>query len=141
MAFAREAVVYHAHPVSVWEYWRRKFQYAFWRTRVYARYPGRLARDSRTPQSQRLQGVLAALMLFLVLLLPFVSVAPFILTFAFFLFLATNAPFGVRYFSRDWRAALIAPLLILGAAYAGDAGVAWGLVRNALNRKERQEKI
>ncbi len=126
MAFAREAVVYHAHPESVWEYWRRKYVYAYWRTRVYARHPRKIATDSRTPQSQRAQGVLAAALLACVFFVPFFPFAFFLCAFAFLL---TTVPFVARYFSRDWRAALLAPFLLLGAAYAGDAGVVWGALR------------
>ncbi len=140
MAFAGDAVVYHAHPESVWEYWRRKYVYAYWRTRVYARHPRKIARDSRTPQSQRAQGVLAAMLVPVFPSIPFFPFAFLLFAFGLLLFFLTTVPFVTRYFSRDWRAALIAPFLLLGAAYAGDAGVAWGLVKNILSRKERKER-
>jgi glycosyltransferase involved in cell wall biosynthesis len=126
MAFAADAVVFHQHPESLLVYLRRKFMYAYWRSLVYGRHPAKLASDTRTPQSQRAQGVLAALLLASVPLIPFF---PFAFLFFAFAFVLTTGPFVGRYFSRDWRAALLAPFLLLGAAYVGDAGVLLGALR------------
>ncbi|MBI3914908.1 MAG: glycosyltransferase [Chloroflexi bacterium] len=143
MAFADGAIVYHAHPTSVWEYWRRKFEYACWRTAVYARHPRKLARDSRTPLTQKIQGALVGLQL---VFIPFLFLGPHLtwlyaaLVLALFL---TATPFVVKYWARNARVALIAPVLIVGAAYAGTAGMAWGFVKNRFNRRaaEAQRKI
>ncbi|MBI3740587.1 MAG: glycosyltransferase, partial [Chloroflexi bacterium] len=138
MAFARDAIVYHLHPESVWNYWRRKFIYAAWRTRVYARHPRKIARDSRTPPSQRAQGALAALLLACVFFFPFFPFAFFLCAFAFLL---TIVPFLTRYLVRDWRAALLAPIFILGAAYAGDAGVLWGFLNSNFTTKNTKKNF
>ena len=122
MAFVENAVVYDPHPESLIEYLRRKFTYAFWRAQVYARYPRKLASDSRTPQTQRAQGLLVGL---LVLSLLATIVWRDVLWFSALCIVAfglTTLPFVVRYFKRDPIVALLSPLLIALSAVAGSAG-------------------
>ncbi len=126
MAFARNAIVFHEHPSSVWEYLRRKFTYAYWRSFVYRRFPKKVASDSRTPQTQKIQSGLA------LLLLPAI-IAAFVwdkftvvaISIALVL-LGTTIPFVIRYWRRSWKIALIAPSLISLAALAVGSGVTLG---------------
>lgn len=126
MAFARDAIVYREHPTALWEYLRLKFTYAYWRSFVYRRFPKKIANDSRTPQTQKIQSGLA-------LVLPFVILASFIwrpaalvaLAIAV-LFLVTTLPFVVRYWKRDWVIALCSSALIVLAAFAVGSGIAIG---------------
>ncbi len=55
MYFVPSARVSHRHPLSLWQYLRRKFRYATLAFRIYRRYPGKTLSDSRTPPSRRLQ--------------------------------------------------------------------------------------
>lgn len=132
MAFADGAIVYHAHPKSPIEYFRRKFVYGYWRSQVYARHPKKIAKDSRTPQTQKIQGVLA-------LLFPVALVGTIVWRESAWIALAiaviiglTTLPFMFRYLRRDWQAALLTPLLIGLASFAGGAGIALGFVRRWL---------
>lgn len=134
MAFASEAIVYHPHPESLIEYLRRKFTYAFWRVRVYARHPRKLASDSRTPQTQKLQGLLVGL-------LPSVLVVSLIWREALYLaalcviaFIVTMLPFITRYFKRDPLVTLLSPLFTALSAFAGSLGLGLGLVQAKLKR-------
>ncbi|CAG0949820.1 Poly(ribitol-phosphate) beta-glucosyltransferase [Burkholderiales bacterium] len=67
-AFAREALVRHVHPTRFGWYFRQKFTRAYWRQRVYARFPGKAVSDSYTPKALKFQILLG-------LLLPFVVAA------------------------------------------------------------------
>lgn len=132
LAFADGAIVYHAHPESPIEYFRRKFVYGYWRSQVYARHPKKIASDSRTPQTQKLQGMLA-------LLLPVALAGSILWREAVWIALAlasviglTTLPFMIRYLRQDWQAALLTPLLIGVASFTGGAGIAVGLVRRWL---------
>lgn len=132
LVFAPDAVVYHTHPTSLWAYARRKFKYAFWRTAVYGRHPGKVTADSRTPQSQKLQIALAPI-IGLALLgglvwRPLLVVAGIALV----VFLATAAGLVRRAWRTDPVLALVAPVYLLASAGAAAAGLAAGILQRQL---------
>ncbi len=60
--FARSAHVKHVHPTTwVW-YFRQKFTRAYWRQRVYARFPSKAVSDAYTPKSMKIQIALGLLL-------------------------------------------------------------------------------
>ncbi len=63
MIFVPAAVVTHPHAPTWWGYASTKFSRAYWRTVVYKRYPSKALKDSYTPQTLKLQIVLAPLAL------------------------------------------------------------------------------
>jgi len=128
MAFARDAIVYHDHPSSVAEYLRRKFTYAYWRAFVYKRFPNKIASDSRTPQTQKIQSALALMLLpTLIAALLWEKLAVVAALLALML-VATTLPFVLRFWVRDWKVALAAFVLVPLAAFAVGAGVALGAI-------------
>jgi cellulose synthase/poly-beta-1,6-N-acetylglucosamine synthase-like glycosyltransferase len=129
MALAAQAVVYDPHPESLAEYLRRKFVYAFWRVQVYARYPSKIASDSRTPQTQKLQGALAGLFTLTLIAGLVWHAALWISAASILVFLLTTLSFVWHYLRRDPLVALLAPLFIGPAAFAGGLGIAFGLLR------------
>lgn len=128
MAFAAKAIVYHEHPSSVWEYVRRKFMYAFWRSAVYARFPKKMVNDSRTPQTQKIQSGLALLLPWAIIGTILWSPLAIVAVFIAVVLLGSTVPFVIRYGRRDWRMAIIAPWLIGLAAMAVGYGVALGFL-------------
>jgi GT2 family glycosyltransferase len=129
MAFASDAIVYHNHPESLIEYLRRKFTYAFWRADVYARHPRKLASDSRTPQTQKIQGLLVGLLAGLLVAAVVWREALWLAALCFVAFALTTAPFVARYFKRDPLVALLSPLFIAFSAVAGSLGLGLGILR------------
>ncbi|MBM3127936.1 MAG: glycosyltransferase [Chloroflexi bacterium] len=135
MAFASDAIVYHHHPEALIEYLRRKFTYAFWRADVYARHPRKLASDSRTPQTQKIQGVLVgSLVGSLVISLAWRD-ALWLAALIVIAFALTTLPFITRYFQRDPVVVLLSPWLIALSALAGSFGLGLGFVRAKLKRE------
>jgi cellulose synthase/poly-beta-1,6-N-acetylglucosamine synthase-like glycosyltransferase len=128
MAFAPEAIVYHDHPRSVWEYARRKFMYAYWRAFVYKRFPKKIASDSRTPQTQKIQSALALMVLPAFLAAMFWDKFSIVAVLLALMLFATTLPLVIRFLSRDWQVALAAVFLIPLAAFAVGAGVALGAI-------------
>lgn len=132
LVFAPDAVVYHTHPESLWAYVRRKFRYAFWRAAVYGRHPGKVAADSRTPQSQKLQIALAPIiglsLLGGLVWRPLLVVAGIALV----VFLATAAGLVRRAWRTDPLIGLGAPMFLLASACAAAAGLAAGILRRQL---------
>jgi glycosyltransferase involved in cell wall biosynthesis len=129
MAFAGAAIVYDPHPESLFAYLKRKCEYAFWRTQVYARYPQKVASDSRTPQTQKLQGLLVGLGVCAALASVVWQPAMIALGVCAALFLLTTLPFIVRNFRRAPLLALVSPPVILLAAFAGMLGIALGMLK------------
>jgi len=132
LVFEPRAVVYHPHPESLIAYARRKFAYAYWRSRVYRRHPRKMAHDSRTPFSQKLQ----------IGLIPFIGLGlltgllwpPAWRLSAALLggFLLTTLPFALQTGRRDLAVGLIAPLAILVSAIAAAAGLMAGVLHRVL---------
>ncbi|MDE3091836.1 MAG: glycosyltransferase, partial [Chloroflexota bacterium] len=128
MAFAADAIVYDPHPESAIEYLRRKFTYAYWRSFVYAKFPRKVASDSRTPQTQKIQTALAGL-------LPLALVAGIVWRDALWLaalvtllLVLTTLPFVAKYWRRAGWIVLVAPVLIALAAFAVMSGVVLGVL-------------
>ncbi len=132
MAFTENAIVYDPHPESLIEYLRRKFTYAFWRAQVYARYPTKLASDSRTPQTQKAQGALVGLLALSLVAAIVWRDALWLAAFCLVAFAFTTAPFVARYFKRDPVVALWSPLFSALSAFAGSLGLGLGILRARL---------
>ena len=132
LVFAPDAIVYHTHPESLWAYVRRKFKYAFWRAALYGRHPGKVAADSRTPQTQKLQIMLAPIIgLSLVGALvwrPLLLVAGV----AAGVFLATTAAFMRRAWQTDPLIALLSPIFLFASAVAAASGLAAGVAQRQI---------
>lgn len=130
MVFVPEAVVYHRHPDSVWKYFKLKFSRGYWRMVVYRRYPEKMVKDSYTPQSLKLQILLAFLMCFS-LPLAFVSTKTaipwFFLTLA--LFLLGCVPFWRVALLKDPAVAIVAPALLFVRAAALGSGALWASLK------------
>lgn len=133
MVLVRDAIVYHTHPESLGAYLRRKYQYAIWRTLIYARYPRKAASDTRTPPSQKLQVALAFALIPLVLGALLWNGLLWGVIALLLLFLATT----LRFAARCWRASrwigLLAPGALLLSAYAGGAGAVVGFFKRRKN--------
>ncbi len=122
MVLARDAIAYHSHPESLLEYLRRKFQYAIWRAVVYRRMPGKVASETRTPPTQKLQVVIAFALLAAILGAWVWQPVEWGIITLLFLFAGTTIPFVRACWRRDPPLALVAPFVLLLAAYAGGMG-------------------
>ncbi len=137
LVFAPRAQVYHRHNPTLQAYIRRKFYIGYWKALLARWHPGRLVRDSHTPQVLKVQMVLAAVMLAGGVLSVILSAATRRIWEAALLgsglaalaFLLTALPFLAKVWRKD-RAVLPAAvgLLWVRAAALG-AGFAAGLVR------------
>jgi cellulose synthase/poly-beta-1,6-N-acetylglucosamine synthase-like glycosyltransferase len=133
MAFAENAIVYDPHPESLIEYLRRKFEYAFWRAQVYARYPRKLASDSRTPQTQKAQGLLIGLLAGSLVAVIVWRDALYLAALCAVTFALTTLPFSARYVRRDPLVASLSPLFLALSALAGTLGLGLGILRAKLS--------
>ncbi len=124
MVFARQAVVYHRHPETIWRYVFRKWRFGYWRARVYQRHPKKMTGDSYTPRSMQLQFVSFVLTVGL-LTAPMTRIVAAVFGV---LFLAATAPVALRAARVGLHVALAAPFVLLARTAALASGLAIGFV-------------
>ncbi|MFH0880858.1 MAG: glycosyltransferase [Lentisphaerota bacterium] len=112
LVFTRLAVVFHTHPACLGKYLLLKFSRAYWRMSVYRRHPAKVAKDSYTPTTLKLQTGLMALALPLVLVSPLVPWALLGVAALWVAVLALAMPFARKAWTKDRRVALAAPGII-----------------------------
>jgi cellulose synthase/poly-beta-1,6-N-acetylglucosamine synthase-like glycosyltransferase len=141
MVFVPKARVAHwGHPETVRAYWRRKFKIGFWKVRVLQLHPGKLWRDSHTPQGLKAQIVLLTLGGFCLAGGFFWPPLAWGILPALGLFLGIAAPFFVRACRTDPAVALASPFLLVVRALALGLGLSAGLVENLRCRLNRVTK-
>jgi lipopolysaccharide/colanic/teichoic acid biosynthesis glycosyltransferase/GT2 family glycosyltransferase len=137
LVFVPEAQVYHRHDQDVLEYFERKFRIGVWKARIMQRHPERIASDSHTPPSLKLQLVtmmVAAPLVAAGLALqrlgsgwwPAALAAGLLACLAF---LVSGLPFLVKAWRKDPAVALVGPLMLLVRALALGTGYAVGSLR------------
>lgn len=126
MVFNPDAVVAHLrHPDTLVKYARQKFWRGYWRMVVYRRFPGKMVKDTYTPQALKLQVLTlagAAAALPAGLLWP---PAPVLSAASLLVFLASTVPFALQTARRDPAVALLSPPFLAVRAAAIGAGVLW----------------
>lgn len=127
--FRPQAKLYHRHPPSLRDYYRKKVSRGFWRMIVYRRFPDKAVKDSYTPQSLKLQILLAYLALPLGLLSLFSGVFTPFFWLILAAFLVTTIPFALQTLRRDPLVGLLSPFLLFGRALAIGAGIIKSLPR------------
>ncbi len=149
LVFAPDAQVYHRHNPTVRAYVRRKFYIGYWKALIARWHPSRMAQDSHTPGTVKLQMVLAALSLLglvaaviasLVFGLGIVPVWALVLAVAI-AFVVTEIPFLIKAWHRDRGVVLPAVGLLWARAFALGAGFALGVVRFRGGIGERRPPI
>jgi glycosyltransferase involved in cell wall biosynthesis len=136
MAFNPEARVYHAHSNTLWNYAKKKFRIGFWKALVLKRHPSKIARDSHTPQTLKLEMVFATLLLVSLLAFPWQNAFLFGVLFSLTGFLATSLPFVIGAFRKDPVVGLLSPFLLFVRAHALSLGLMVGACKFCVGKKE-----
>src|SRR3972149_10707730 len=100
MVFNPNAVVFHKHSASLMGYLRKKYKIAFWKAFLLKRHPGKMKTDTHTPQSLKIQ-MLLALGTCLGFVGHFHSSLYYISGFSLILFLLSSIPFFSFALRRD----------------------------------------
>ncbi|QWR78565.1 glycosyltransferase [Candidatus Magnetomonas plexicatena] len=130
MVFNPDAIVNHlGHPDSVLRYAKLKFWRGYWRMAVYKRFPGKMVKDTYTPQTLKVQILALFGTLFSLPLIPLFwhtyldMPAVFVALVSFFGFLAVTLPFMLFSLKRDMLVGLLSPLFIALRAASIGTGV------------------
>jgi lipopolysaccharide/colanic/teichoic acid biosynthesis glycosyltransferase/glycosyltransferase involved in cell wall biosynthesis len=129
LTFAPDAVVYHQHDATLYEYWRRKFGIGYWKALLLRWHPERVTRDSHTPPTLKAQIGLMGFFGLTALLAIFWTPALWATLIMGALFLFSAMPFLARIIRRDWPVALAAPVLLVTRAAALGSGLGAGFLR------------
>ena len=129
MVFIPSAIVYHRHDRTLGEYARRKFNIGYWKALLIRWHPDKIAHNSHTPQTLKIQILLLGLAGLALAIWPFWpsigSIAAITLALIFGL---TAFPFTIKVMRLDpGLFPIILPALIVRAAALG-AGLLTGLV-------------
>jgi glycosyltransferase involved in cell wall biosynthesis len=138
LRFVPEAAVYHIHDRTTCEYIRRKFWIGYWKVRVMLEHPGKLLRDSHTPQMLKLQIVLAAVGALLLLAGPLNRWLGLTGLAAWAILVLSSLPFLVKLLRRDPPVALLAPFFIFVRAWALGLGLLTGTLAILIRRIKSQ---
>lgn len=131
--FVPEACTYHLHARSMWGYVRKKFGIAWWKVAVLRRHPGKVLRDSHTPQMMKLEMLVAcALAGAMMMAGPLMATergvwASASVGIALLAYLGLIAPFWTRALWKDRTVGFAAPGLLFLRDLALVAGIAAGL--------------
>jgi len=129
LVLAEDAVVYHAHPATLWRYMRVKFGRAMWRMKVYRKFPDKVVSDRYTTRPVKAQ---TALVVGWFLLVGAGALWPVVNRFAWLCpaaVLASSLPGAVRLLRRDVPLGLFYPLGVFCRSLALGAGAVAGMLR------------
>ena len=132
LLFVPEAKVYHTHAATLWSYVKKKWKIGFWKIVVLKTHPGKILKDSHTPQTLKLQ------MLLTLSILGSILVGMFFKLFLLlgFVFLVTSIslefPFMKRLWKTDTPLAMLTPLFVWSRSLALAVGLICGMVRFTL---------
>ncbi len=131
MVFNPNAIVYHKHPDSLFEYLNQKFYRAYWRVLLYKKNYQKTIKESYTPQMLKVQ--IGLIYLFIFSLLASIFTASFnapLLLFA--VLLLTTFPLSLRILKKDIKVGLIAPIMLILRSIVLGAGLGYGVFKNIL---------
>jgi glycosyltransferase involved in cell wall biosynthesis len=130
MVFNPEAVVYHRHSSRLMDYLRKKYKIAYWKAFLLKRHPGKVRTDTHTPQSLKIQ-MLLALGTVLGLAGPLFSTLYYVSGFSLAFFLLTCIPFSLFALKRDATIALVSPVILFLRSLALSLGLGVGLIKHS----------
>ncbi len=141
MVFVPDAVVYHHHDRTIWDYVRRKFGIGYWKALLLRWHPKRVVQDSHTPQVIKLQIGLAGILILLLLATIIWPPAWWGALAVMIVFVLTTLPFLVRTLRSDPPVATVVPLLLSVRALALGTGLTAGFLRFSRAKVTRQVPV
>lgn len=130
MLFNPQAIVLHRHPASLKRYLQIKFWRAYWRMIVYRRFPQKAIKDSYTPTSLKVQTLLMAASMPLLVPAFFSSFIIWTLATLWGAILASALPFSLKTYKKDKMVGLMAPGIIFLRSAVFAAGSIIGAARS-----------
>ncbi len=126
IVFNEKAIVYHTHPKNLAKYLKTKFFRAYYRPLMYSKHKDKIINDSYTPQELKLQilciyGIIAFVFLGIILAEALMLALGLII-----LHLLLGAKLFLFALTKDWKVALVSPIILLLRSVVFGAGLIWG---------------
>jgi glycosyltransferase involved in cell wall biosynthesis len=129
MVFNPDAVVFHKHSASLMDYLRKKYKIAFWKVFLLKRHPGKMKSDTHTPQSLKIQMVLA-LSAFLGIAGLFYQPMYYASALSLIVFFLSCIPFVLFALKRDSAVAFVSPFILFLRSLALSLGLGVGIIKH-----------
>jgi len=130
MVFNPKAIVYHAHPRSFSDYFKKKYKFAYWRMLAVKKNPDKILKDSHTPQVMKLQVLFLPLLASSLLLTMFWSNGIYFAIAIAMAFFVSTIPFAVKATKKDITISLLSPVILTLRSTAQFFGVLNGTIRH-----------
>jgi len=112
MVAVPDAFVYHLHPDTLYKYLKKKYRNAYWRVVTWKKYPSKIVKDSHTPNSYKIEVMLAPVLLFSILISLLWPSALWATGVILLLFLINETGFLLKLNRFDSKLLPIAPLYL-----------------------------
>jgi glycosyltransferase involved in cell wall biosynthesis len=129
MVFNPNAVVFHKHSASLMGYLRKKYKIAFWKAFLLKRHPGKIKTDTHTPQSLKIQ-MLLALCILLGIAGPVYQPMYYVSALSILAFLLSCIPFVLFALKREPAVAFVSPVILFLRSLALSLGLGVGLIQH-----------
>ncbi|MGQ9570970.1 MAG: glycosyltransferase [Thermodesulfovibrionales bacterium] len=129
MVFNPDAVVFHKHSASLMDYLKKKYKIAFWKAFLLKRHPNKVKTDTHTPQSLKLQMILA-LSSFLGIAGPVYQPMYYVSALSLLVFLLSCIPFFFFALKRDPAVAFVSPVILFLRSLALSLGLGMGMIKH-----------
>jgi len=129
MVFNPSAMVFHKHSARLMDYLKKKYKIAFWKVFLLKRHPGKVKKDTHTPQSLKIQMILA---LFAISGITGIFYQPlyYLSALSFLSFLLSCIPFFFFALKKDPAVALISPIILFLRSLALLLGLGVGIFKH-----------
>ncbi|MBI4689282.1 MAG: glycosyltransferase [Nitrospirae bacterium] len=124
MVFNPNAIVFHLrHPDTVRKYMRQKFWRGYWRMVVYKRFPGKMVKDTYTPQSMKFQIMSLFPAIFFVILSTVSQESLYFAAIAMLSFIISTLPFSLSTIGKDFTVGLLSTFFLAIRAFSIGSGI------------------
>jgi glycosyltransferase involved in cell wall biosynthesis len=134
LEFNQNAIVYHNHPKTFAEYFKKKFFRAYYRVLLYKKHPKKAIKDTYTPQIMKIRIALIGLLILAIIAGTQKNTLNFIALIITTLILLSTAPFTAKAFEKNKKAGAIAPIILIARDTMFLAGLALGAIRFAVKK-------
>lgn len=129
MVFNENAVVYHNHVSSLGAYMKQKFWRAYWRVHLYKKHPDKIAGESYTPQTLKIQIFLLIAVFSSLAMTLLYSQLLIISVISTILLLASTLPLTFKNMKKSFVAGLITPFISIMRTIVFALGLACGVLK------------